>query len=210
MRSNCGHRMTGQLAKAFSSAYVPRDVVLWPGSFVSLRSDAQSRKALLAMYCSEGGIAGSGSAAQFIKALIVCTECGSLTSLRLAQCTKLNSWISSMLEFEISTCLSSLQLSQACAPSTWKSRVNSSVVIPVELRHPGGNSLASSFFPRVRTPCGRSAQVIIESMGTLQVGGGREQKTPNQNPKHTTKNNKPNPKTHTQKQQTTTKAPNPI
>ena len=37
--------------------------------------------------------------------------------------------------FEMSTCFSNLQLSQACAPSTWKFRVSCSAVIPVELRH---------------------------------------------------------------------------
>ena len=41
--------MAGQIAKAFSSAYVLRHVVRRPGSFVSLRSDVQSRKARLAI-----------------------------------------------------------------------------------------------------------------------------------------------------------------
>ena len=47
MCSHCGHRTSGQSAKAFSSAYVPRHVVLWPGGFVSLLNTLQSRNALL-------------------------------------------------------------------------------------------------------------------------------------------------------------------
>ena len=45
----------------------------------------QSKKALLAMYLSEGGMASSGRAAQFIKALtlMVWSVGGRLTSLRL-------------------------------------------------------------------------------------------------------------------------------
>ena len=56
--------------------------------------------------CSEGGVASSGNAAQFIKALtrMVCNVYGSLTSQRLAQCAKVNSWISLMFAFEMSTC----------------------------------------------------------------------------------------------------------
>ena len=50
------------------------------------------------------------------------------------------------------------------------------------------------FFPRVRTSCGRCVQVIIESMETLQVGGGRKPKTPNQNPKAKQPNNKTQPR----------------
>ena len=40
-----------------------------PGNLTSLRSAVQSKKALLAMYLSEGGIASSDRAAQFMKAL---------------------------------------------------------------------------------------------------------------------------------------------
>ena len=52
----------------------------------------QSKKALLPMYLSEGGIASSTGAAQFIKALtrIVWRVLGRRTSLRLVQCTKVN------------------------------------------------------------------------------------------------------------------------
>ena len=56
--------MAGQIAKAFSSVYIPPFM-----SLTSLRSAVQSRKALLAMQYSEGGMASSGSAAQFMKAL---------------------------------------------------------------------------------------------------------------------------------------------
>ena len=65
----------------------------------------QSKKALLAMYLSEGGMASSGRAAQFIKALtlMVWSVGGRLTSLRLVQCTKVNSWVSLIVVLEIST-----------------------------------------------------------------------------------------------------------
>ena len=45
------------------------------------------------MYLSEGGVASSGRAAQFMKALtlMVWRVIGRLTSLRLVQCTKVNS-----------------------------------------------------------------------------------------------------------------------
>ena len=47
------------------------------------------------MYLSEGGMASSGRAAQFMKALtlMVWRVIGRLTSLRLVQCTKVNSCI---------------------------------------------------------------------------------------------------------------------
>ena len=55
-----------------------------------------------------------------------------------------------------------------------------------------------AFFPRVRTPCGRSAQVIIEGKGNTKWWWGKEHKqTPNQTknqPKHpnrTTQNRRP-------------------
>ena len=50
--------------------------------------------------------------------------------------------ISSIVVIERSTFFNNRQLSQACAPNTWKSRVSSSVPIPVELRHPCDSSLA--------------------------------------------------------------------
>ena len=103
----------------------------------------QSKKALLAMYLSEGGMASSGRAAQFIKALtLMVWRVGGLTSLRLVQCTKANSWISSIFVLERSTFFSKWQMSQACAPNTEKSCVSVSVVIPVELRQPCASSLA--------------------------------------------------------------------
>ena len=75
----------------------------------------QSKKALLAMYLSEDGMASSGRAAQFMKALtlMVWRVGGRLTSLRLVQRTKVNSWISSIFVLERSTFFSKWQLSQA-------------------------------------------------------------------------------------------------
>ena len=102
------------------------------------------QEALLAMYLSEGGMASSGRTAQFMKALtlVVWRVSGRLTSLRLVQCTKVNSCISSICVLERSTFLSRWQLSQACAPMTAKPCVSVSVVIPVELRQPRAKSLA--------------------------------------------------------------------
>ena len=122
----------------------------------------QSRLQMIVRPCMEEcrsrhqRIGSSGSAAQFIKALtrMVCNAYGSLTSQRLVQCTKVNSWIFSMFVFDRSTCFSNLQLSRACAPSTWKSRVSSSVVIPVELRH----------------PCGGLCRLLLPPMGARQRG----------------------------------------
>ena len=104
------------------------------------------------MYLSEGGMASSTRAAQFMKALtrIVWRVVGRRTSLRLVQCTKANSGISSTLVLQRSTLLSSRQLSHACAPMATKCFVRASAVIPVELRQPGVNSpvLACSTDPR--------------------------------------------------------------
>ena len=74
--------------------------------------------------------------------LMVWRVSGRLTSLRLVQCTKVNSCISSICVLERSTFLSRWQLSQACAPMTAKPCVSVSVVIPVELRQPRAKSLA--------------------------------------------------------------------
>ena len=95
------------------------------------------------MYLSEGGMASSTRAAQFMKALtqIVWRVVGRRTSLRLVQCTKANSGISSTLVLQRSTLLSSRQLSHACAPIVTKCIGRASAVIPVELRQPGVNSL---------------------------------------------------------------------
>ena len=116
------------------------------------KKTVQSRKALLPMYLSEGGMASSTRAAQFMKALtrIVWRVVGRRTSLRLVQCTKANSGISSTLVLQRSTLLSSRQLSHACAPMATKCFVRASAVIPVELRQPGVNSpvLACSTDPR--------------------------------------------------------------
>ena len=68
MCSQGGHLITGQMAKAFSSAYTPRHLCL-PGILASLLKAVQSKKALLPMYLSEGGMASSTRAAQFMKAL---------------------------------------------------------------------------------------------------------------------------------------------
>ena len=80
------------------------------------------------MYLSEGGMASSTRAAQFIKALtrIVWRVVGRRTSLRLVQCTKVNSGISSTLVLQRSTLLSSRQLSHACAPIATKCFVRAS------------------------------------------------------------------------------------
>ena len=88
-------------------------------------------------------MASSGRAAQFMKALtlMVWRVIGRLTSLRLVQCTKVNSCISSICVLERSTFLSRWQLSQACAPMTAKPCVSVSVVIPVELRQPTASGL---------------------------------------------------------------------
>ena len=111
-----------------------------------------SKKALLPMYLSEGGMAISTRAAQFIKALtrIVWRVVGRRTSLRLVQCTKVNSGISSTLVLQRSTHLSSRQLSHACAPIATKCFARASAVIPVEPRQPGASSLvlARSADPR--------------------------------------------------------------
>ena len=48
------------------------------------------------------------------------------------------------------------------------------------------------FFPRVRTPCGRCAQVIIGRMETLLIGRGS-------NPKNNKETHQPNPKNQPQK-----------
>ena len=104
------------------------------------------------VHVSEGGMASSARAAQFIKALtrIVWRVVGRRTSLRLVQCTKVNSGISSTLVLQRSTLLSSRQLSHACAPLATKCFVRASAVIPVELRQPGASSLvlACSADPR--------------------------------------------------------------
>ena len=128
--SQGGHLMSGQMAKAFSSAYTPRHLCL-PGILASLFKAVQSKKALLPMYFSEGGIASSTRAAQFIKALtrIVWRVVGRRTSLRLVQCTKVNSRISSTVVLQRSTLLSSRQLSHACAPIAVKCFVRASAVI---------------------------------------------------------------------------------
>ena len=68
MCSQGGHRTAGQMAKAFSSAETPRHLCL-PGILASLLKTVQSRKALLPVYLSEGGMASSTRAAQFMKAL---------------------------------------------------------------------------------------------------------------------------------------------
>ena len=131
------------------------------------------------MYLSEGGMASSTRAAQFMKALtrIAWRVVGRRTSLRLVQCTKANSGISSTLVLQRSTLLSSRQLSHACAPIATKCIGRASAVIPVELR---------LFFPRVRTPCGHGAQVIVEGR-EKQSDGGENNKDHNHNPKTTTK-----------------------
>ena len=94
----------------------------------------------------------STRAAQFIKALtrIAWRVVGRRTSLRLVQCTKVNSGISSTLVLQRSTHLSSRQLSHACAPIATKCFVRASAVIPAELRQPGASSLvlACSADPR--------------------------------------------------------------
>ena len=97
------------------------------------------------MYFSVGGMATSGRAAQFMKALtrMVRRVGGRLISMRLVQCTNVNSGISSICVLERSTCLSRQQLSQACAPITAKLCVSVSVVIPVELRQPSDRSLTA-------------------------------------------------------------------
>ena len=56
--SQGGHRKTGQLAKAFSSAQTPRHLCL-PGILASLLKTVQSGKTLLPLYLSEGGIVKS-------------------------------------------------------------------------------------------------------------------------------------------------------
>ena len=139
--SQGGHLIAGQMAKAFSSAYTPRHLCR-PGILASLLKAVQSKKALLPNL-SEGGIASSTRAAQFIKALtrIVWRVVGRRTSLRLVQCTKVNSGISSTLVLQRSTLLSSRQPSHACAPIATKCFVRASAVIPVELRQPGASSL---------------------------------------------------------------------
>ena len=115
--SHGGHRISGQIAKAFSSAYTPLHLCR-PGNLTSLLRAAQSKKALLPIYFNEGGMASSVRAAQFMKALtrMVWRVIGSLTSLRLVQWTKY-SCISTLCELERSTFLSRWQLSQACAPT---------------------------------------------------------------------------------------------
>ena len=92
--------------EAFSSAWTPRNLCL-PGILASPLKTVQSRKALLPMYLSEGGMASSTGAAQFMKALarITWRVVGRRTSLRLVQCTKVNSGISSTLVLQRSTLL---------------------------------------------------------------------------------------------------------
>ena len=86
--------------------------------FVPSWEAVQSKKAQLPMCLSEGGIASSTRAAQFIKAStrVVRRVVGRRTSLRHVQCTKVNSGISSTLVLQRSTLLSSRQPSHACAP----------------------------------------------------------------------------------------------
>ena len=53
------------------------------------------------------------------------------------------------------------------------------------------------FFPRVRTPCGRRAQVIVEGKETLHIDGGSKPKPPTPKTKQKPKTNpKTNPKNH--------------
>ena len=95
------------------------------------------------MYLSEGGMASSTRAAQFMKALtrIVWRVIGRRTSLRLVQCIKANSGISSTWVLQRSIFSSSRQLSHARAPRVTKCIGRASAVISVELRQPGVNSL---------------------------------------------------------------------
>ena len=104
--SQSGHLIAGQMAKT------PRHLCL-PGSLASFFKAVQSKKAPLPMYLSEGGIASSTGAAQFIKALTrsVWRVVGKRTSLRLVQCTKVNSGISLIMVLPRSTLSSSRQLS---------------------------------------------------------------------------------------------------
>ena len=77
MCSHGGHRIAGQMAKAFSSAQIPLHLCR-PGSLTNRRSALQKGSAAL----NEGGRASSGSAAQFMKAftLMVWSVVGRLTS----------------------------------------------------------------------------------------------------------------------------------
>ena len=135
MCSQGGHRIAGQMAKAFSSAQTPRHLCL-PGILASLLKTVQSRKALLPLYLSEGGMASSTRAAQFMKALtrIVWRVVGRRTSLRLCSAQR------RIPEFPQHWCCSR-QLSHACAPIVTKCIGRASAVIPVELRQPGVDSL---------------------------------------------------------------------
>ena len=115
-----------------------------PGILASLFKAVQSKKALLPMYLSEGGIASS------IRLHSSWRVVGRSTSLRLVQLTKVNSGISSTVVLQRSTLLSKRQLSHACAPIAVKCFGRASAVIPVELRQPGASSLvlACSVDPR--------------------------------------------------------------
>ena len=91
--SQGGHLISGQMAKSIffgmdSSPFVSS----W--HLTSLLRAVQSKKALLPIYFSEGGMVSSIWAAQFIKAStrIVWRVGGRRTSLRLVQCAKVNSW----------------------------------------------------------------------------------------------------------------------
>ena len=114
--SQGGHLMSGQMAKAFSSAQTPRHLCL-PGILASLFKAVQSKKAPPPVYLSEGGIVSSIRAAQFMKALtrIVWRAVGRSTSLRLVQFTK-------AVVLQRSTLLSNRQLAHACAPMAVKSK----------------------------------------------------------------------------------------
>ena len=115
--SQGGHLISGQMAKAF---FLLHRLLAICACLASWRASSRqcSPKRPHFPCISEGGIASSIRAAQFMKALtrIVWRVVGRSTSLRLVQFTKVNSGISSTVVLQRSTLLSKRQLSHACAP----------------------------------------------------------------------------------------------
>ena len=116
-------------------------------------------------------MASSTRAAQFIKALtrIVWRVVERRISLRLVQCTKVNSGISSTVVLQRSTLLSSRQLSHACAPIATKCFVRASAVIPVELRQPGASSLVLTCSADPRGDGSSLLQLVVSALPSRVV-----------------------------------------
>ena len=95
------------------------------------------------------------------------------------------------------TSTSLLQFSQARGPILWKPLGKQSCSTPAPQNAPSGSArgllvwsmskvmVVSFFFPRVRTPCGHGAQVIIEGREIQSDGGEKDKDNPTTKPNKT-------------------------